>query len=338
MSNKYIQKNTTMTKKDSKLYLSVAAITLLISQTAISQENFSIEIAAAENQVEYGMPIVVSLRLAYQQPQTWRQTGKSRLLIHVDGLKLLVQNSDTQQTSDFILFEPDFYLEGTRGLEYHAKVVIWCDVHKTRGKLITKMIFPSPGNYLFRVERNDIRSNDLELVVKPSQLGQRAMSLLKDPNDFAFLRGGTNKSERAISTLREVVKQCKGSVLAKWAAARLGIEYFRDFHRKHPSFEDFRILRKRKAVEEPLFDQVHEYLAIGAELPEEFPVRQDVISKLSVVEFMDGNFEKAILLVDELATKYPKMKYGRRASQMKQELLEFQKKEREKAQQLDAKD
>jgi hypothetical protein len=60
-------------------------------------------------------------------------------------------------------------------------------------------------------------------------------------------------------------------------------------------------------------------------LPDELPIREEVLKELSIAEFVKGNHEKAFLLLDELGNKYPKGEHGRKASKGKQELIELQK-------------
>ena len=308
--------------------LAAVTVILLTSQSGETQEGYSIEISTAQKQTEYGSPIVLSLRLVYQQPQMWRVTGKTRQVVSLDSLDLQVQQSETEETRLFRLWKTVFHLQGTKGLEYTGKVVLWCHVHEERGKLIKRMIFDKPGAYTFSVmDAKKRSSNTLDILMEPSDLGQKALSLLTDPKDIAFLIGGVYKSPESVSRLEEVVNQCEGILLAKWAASRLGLEYFQEFHKKHPSFKDFKEQWEQGGIKEPLFSRASEYLAKGAGLPDEFPIRENVVAKLVNIEFMDGNYEKAFSLLDELRTKYPDGEYGRKAAGGKEELIELQRRE-----------
>jgi hypothetical protein len=194
-------------------------------------------------------------------------------------------------------------------------------------------MFDKPGTYTISVLASPQHiSNELAIVVEQSSsLQNKALSLLSDPNDYAFMVFGSheyaNRRAERISHLRQVVEQCEGTLLAKWAASRLGLEYFQEFHKKHPSFVKFKAKHQEGQIEEPLFDQVRKYLSVGVELRDEFPIRENVLSKLVNIEFMDGNYEKAFSLLDELRTKYPDGEYGRKASRWKEELIELQKRE-----------
>jgi len=306
--------------------LAAVMVIMLTSQSGEAQEDYSIEISTAQKRIDYGSPIVLTLGLVYQQPQMLRVTGEIRQVVSLDWLDLQVQQSETEETRLFRLGKTVFHLQGTKGLEYTGKVVLWCHVHEERGNLIKRMIFDKPGTYTFSVMDSKKRSsNTLDILVEPSVLGQKALSLLKDPNDIAFLLGGVYKSPERISHLEEVVNQCEGTLLAKWCAARLGLEYFDQFHEKHPSFEKFKSKLEQGQIQEPLFDQAHKYLSAGYALPDELPIRDSVLGHLVETEYIDGNYKKAISLVDELRIKYPDGEYVRKASGWKKELIELQK-------------
>jgi hypothetical protein len=319
---------TEMLKKAKFILYLVVIVVLARGATGGAQEGDSIEISTAQKRIEYGSPIVLTLRLVYREPQMWRVTGKTRQIVSLDWLDLQVQQSETEETRLFRLGRTVFHLQGTKGLEYTGKVVLWCHVHEERGKLIKRMIFDKPGTYTLSVMgTKKLSSNTLDILMEPSDLEQKALSLLTDPNVIAFLLGGVYKSPESVSHLEKVVNQCEGTLLAKWCAARLGLEYFEDFHKKHPSFVKFKAKLKKGQVEEPLFDKAHMYLTVGAKLPDEFPIREKVLFQLGRTEFIKNNYEKVFSLIDEMGAKYPKGEYGKRASGGKEELQRIKKRE-----------
>ena len=166
----------------------------------------------------------------------------------------------------------------------------------------------------------------------------KAVSLLTDPNDFRGLRYGfggyylKEKQTEVMLHLKKVIEQCEKTVLAKWCAARLGLEYFKEFQDEHTSFIHYSEKRQKYLINGALFKQAHKYLKIGAKLPDEFPIREEILKELGIAEYTKGNHEKLVSLLDELGTKYPKGKHGRKASQMKKEFLGIQKREKEKEQ------
>ena len=172
----------------------------------------------------------------------------------------------------------------------------------------------------------------MEITVKPaSQSERKVLSILSDPNDYAFLLYGGDKHLKKhperISLLKQVIEQFEGNVLAKMGAAHLGLEYFKQFQDKHPSFIYYEEQYQKDLIKGQLFNQAHKYLTIGTKLPDEFPIREGLLTQLVRTEYTVGNPEKAFSLLDELRTKYPKGKYGRKASKWKQELLELQRRE-----------
>ena len=116
------------------------------------------------------------------------------------------------------------------------------------------------------------------------------------------------------------------------------MEYFEQFKDVHRSFLSYEKKRQKDLLNGILFKDANKYLAIGVKLPDSFPLREEVLMQLVSIEIAKGNDKKANSILDELGTKYPKGKHGRKASQMKQELLKFRKREKEKAQQPDTKD
>ncbi len=307
-------------------YLTALAIILSTFQTSSAQVVYRVEINAIKKQVKYGDPIFVNLKLRFETPRVSKETGKPSPYIRCDGLAFQVQHRSEDEAS-MLPFRmlPRFKLHDRKGLEYTTNVKIFCDLYQEKKKLIKKIIFDKPGAYtltIFGAKRQG--SNTLDILVEPSSLGEKALSLLADPKDFAFLMGGIYKSPERISHLQQVVRQCKGTLLAKWCAARLGLEYFKEFQKKHTSLEKFKAKHEQGQIQEPLFDQAHKYLSAGYELPDEFPIRDSVLGHLAETKFVDGNYKKAISLVDELRAKYPHGEYGRKARGWKEDLVELQ--------------
>ena len=286
----------------------------------------TIEIDSRQKSIRVGAPLLLKLVYKYDEQKISSVTGEiSEEIIHYAYLKI-EHHEGSFSTDRFPIFPIELLLQDTQGLEYSGQFVFFYHPGEKR------LLFPKPGTYRVTIRGWTKVSNPLNITVKPTlELHKRALSLLSDPNDYSFLEFGTHefkekRSER-ISHLKKVVEQREGAVLAKWAAARLGLEYFEGFHNKHPSFQKFKALRKKNKVKDPLFEQARKYLEIGAKLPDEFPIREDILRQLTRIEYMDGNDKKAFSLIDELGTKYPKGKYGRKASEWKEELLELQKRE-----------
>ena len=324
------------TKKSIICFLSFV-IGAFITSASHSEDINSIEINIREGAINYGTPIVLTLRTMFQQPQKSPITGKPVLGLHLDGLSLQVENTDTGELCLFPFRMPvTFRLQGSEGLEYVSRIVVFCDLYKEKKKFIKRIIFDKPGVYALDImrDRNQI-SNTLDILVESSNLGEKALSLLEDPNDIAFLLGGivenSEKKERS-DNLKKITEECEGTVLAQWSSARLGIEYFKDFHEKHPSFTKFKEQKEKQNLTEPFFDDAYKYLEKGYQLPDEFPIREEIIDKLVRFEYVRGNYDRAISLVDEVETKYPHSEFGKKASRVKEELIGIkEKEEKEKA-------
>ena len=311
---------------NNKARIMTLVLTLLLPNMSFATESYTMKIAGLQNQLKVGEPLLINLIYHYQEPQVSPTTGEIERSARMRGLHLQVR-SGTEETEKTYKITPTWTwltLQGKQGLEYSGLINIFYDFSST------KLIFDQSGTYSIRVlnAQKTLSSNSYDVVVlPPSHLEKKALSILSDPNDFTFLLGGVyEKSERSrvIAHLKNVVVQCNGTLLAKMAAARLGLDYFKEFHKKHPSFEKFKSKLEQGQIQEPLFDQAHKYLSAGYALPDELSIRDSVLGHLVETEFINGNYKKAISLVDELRTKYPDGEYGRKASMWKEELVELQ--------------
>ena len=298
---------------------------LLVPQNIYAQYghgDFSIEISATAASMEFGTPLILEMDVRLNKPFDPGRMGNGRVY-KLDGLRLVLQNQQTGEKSRaFYLMPVKFFRQDEEGLEYSTSEVVLWDLHKKRGSLVADLVFAQPGAYLLSLERSGRSvSNTIKVVVEPSEVGTRAMSLLTDANDLAFLVGGVYRSPKAEAKLATVVDDFEATLVAKWAAARLGVEYFKDFHKKHPSFEKFKALLEQNDIKEPLFESARKYLALGAKLPDGFAIRAGVLSNLASTEYVRGDYEEAVRLLEELAEKYPNTEDGRKAVRWKEELV-----------------
>jgi len=287
-----------------------------------------VEISSKYKQINAGQPLIIILTYKFEQPQLSARSGEILTSMSPKANVQVKKNGE-------VIFDPGYWylgqyglhLQDNKGLTYSGNFILFYDSFK-KG-----LIFDTPGIYtiFIRITREMI-SKPLEITVtSASQSEKKVLSLLSDPNDYNFLlRGGDKhlkKHPERISNLKQVIDQFEGNLLAKMGAAHLGLEYFEEFHKKHPSFEKFKVLRSKGEIKEPLFDQASKYLVTGATLPDEFPIREDVLKQLMRIKYMDGNYAEAISIIDEVRAKYPKGKYGRKATKWKEELLELKKRE-----------
>jgi hypothetical protein len=109
-------------------------------------------------------------------------------------------------------------------------------------------------------------------------------------------------------------------LLAKWAAARLGVEKAKELWKKYPSGEEFMAKYRRREIVEPLFENSYKYLREGLQLPDEVLTREEVLAKIISAEIVRGDYDKALAYASEMGEKYPQGRYGSRASGVKQEI------------------
>jgi len=319
-------------KKMKKQTLTLIIVYMIICSIGRADYPQEIEIDCKDNQIKVGEPLVLKLTHKYEKPQISEDDHKICPLMSYESSIQITK--DDEEVFEKEIIRGDLYLQDTKGINYSSNIIVFYDLFKN------KLVFDSPGKYTIIVRATNKIMTKMDIQVQSaSQSEKKAISFLSDPNDFSYLEHGSHrfkeKRPERMSHLKKVVGQSERTVLAKWCSARLGLEYIKKFQEKYPSFSSFLKFREqfqKGLVKEPLFEQAHKYLTVGTTLPDEFPIREDVLKELGVLEFTKGNSKKAMSLLDELSTKYPKGKHGRKASQMKQELLKIQKREKQKEQ------
>ncbi len=284
---------------------------------------YRIVIDSKHRSLKVGDPLILKLVYKYETPLVNPTTSEVvESFLHHAYLRIEHREA-VYSTNRLPVFPSSLTLEDKNGLEYSKWFVFLYHPGERR------LLFPVPGTYKVTVSGYALISNPIDVIVEASsELQKKALSLLSDPNDYTYLEYHFHeykeKRPERILHLKKVVEQCEGTVLANWCAARLGLEYFRQFHAKHPSFVKFQEQYEKGGANEPLFQQAYKCLTMGSKLADEFPIREEVLKNLVTVEFTKGNAERAISILDELGAKYPKGKYGRKAAKWKQELLDIQ--------------
>ena len=322
----YMLRSYVMKKLIDKIGLILIVLCILHCSAAKADYPKEIEISSKYKQINVGQPLILRLTYKFEQPQFSARADE--LLTSISpraNVQIKKNDKEIFRPGYWYLGQYDLHLQDKEGLVYSGESMLFYDSAK-KG-----LIFDRPGIYtIVIIITREKLSKPLEISVTPaSQSEKKVLSLLSDPNDYAFLSYGgykrLTKHPEKISQLKQVIDQYESNVLAQMGAAQLGLEYFKQFHAKHPSFMKFKEKYQKGQIEEPLFEQAHKYLTIGTKLPDEFPIREDLLRQLIRIEYMDGNDTKAFSLLDELGLKYPKGRYGRNATKGKEELLELQK-------------
>ncbi len=313
-----------MKNSNGKTRVALVAICTIL-QCAVAGADYPKEIglSSKQKQMKVGEPLILRLTYRFEKPQVSGETQEIYSSMGPESSLRITANGE--EILEPTLVRPDLYPQDTKGMTYSGNFIIFYDSFKRR------LIFETPGLYTITIRSTTTtKSNPLDIQVLPASQSQKELlSLLSDPNDYAFVSDGTaqyfKKQPERIAHIKKVIEKFENTVLAQMAAAQLGLEYFRQFHAEHPSFVKFKQEYHKGEVKEPLFEEAHKYLTIGAKLPDEFPIREDVLKELVIAEFAKGNPERAISLVDELGTKYSRGKHGKNAAKWKQELLDIQK-------------
>lgn len=210
-------------------------------------------------------------------------------------------------------------MQDAEGLHYGRCYILFYDHARQT------LLFDRSGEYRVRfIESPEIISDWLTLrIVEPSEDLTTAIDLLSDPNDYWFLEFGDrltgSDSESTIARLRRISDDYPRTVLGRWSAARLGLELFEQLQKKHPSFQKFR-REQRTGDVEPLLAQTVNYLQKATMLSDDFEIRERVLYQLALAEYLNGDFERARVSLNELKTKYPHGVFGRRADRAEEEL------------------
>jgi hypothetical protein len=284
------------------------------------------EISTAATELEFGDPLVVSLKVRFDEPHVSPDRSGPSGRIDVDGLAFRVQRGDDEASLFRVRLPVTLDMADANGLEYEAKVVVFCDLYKEKKQFVKRVIFDKPGAYTFTIVRaTKASSNTISLSVKGSDAGQRALALLDEPEDLAFLIGGLFKSAKAVSHLEQVVNECEGTVMARWAAARLALSEWSEVEKKYSNQRQFRSEYREGKVTEPLVNQACLHFAKASELSDEFPIREEVLYHGISAEVVRGDFAKALSYANELGKKYPKGRYGKGASRLSEVIVDFEK-------------
>jgi hypothetical protein len=303
----------------------------------ITQEPNKIIIFTKQKEIEAGEPLLFGITYIYSEPIIDPETGEpAKTAAHSASLKTYRVEGDEIRPfwggPLWIFITPDvlFLIENST-TNYSNKFFVFSGPSEAGRRIITQ----EPGVYRIQISGWRKNSNLITIKIKPpSKMMKKALTLLSDPNDISFLNSGGGEYEYGEKLpdrflhLKKVVDECEGTVLSKWCAARLGIEYFKDFHNKYPSFIKFKEKREKENFIEPLFDDTVKYLERAYNLPDEFPIREEVLEKLLTVEYIKGNYDKANSLIEEAAQKYPHNKLGKNAPRSKEELLRLRQKEK----------
>lgn len=282
-----------------------------------------IEVRVVGSEMKVGEPLIMEVTYRYSEPVISEETGQPhREIFHWAYLWVAGPNETNDGTRDQLQSPLTLRLQDEQGLEYAERFVLFHDFERGGA------MFDEPGRYKIQVHGWTKRSNVLEIEVEAaSELEERALSFLSGATDCHYLVSHEDKlgedRKEIKERFRKVVEQCEGTLLSKWCAGRLGIDYFREFMKKHPSFVKTRALYKEGTLEDALFDKSCEYLELGSDLPDELPVREHILYDFSQAECVKGNYDKALMLIDEIGRKYPEGKYGRRAASQRAELEQF---------------
>ena len=275
----------------------------------------SIQIIASKTYFKIGEPIIIKVNATFLKPNISSKTNKILESIELNGFSLQIRESDSNDVLVLHgLLPRRLLLEDGQGLQYSSTFIVFYDYNSKR------VIFNKSLTYDVKLKSKNKYSNALKLNISSSVSDEKALAILSDPNDFAFLMSGIYKNNVSVSHLDEVVQQCDGTLLSKFCAGRLGIEQSKELQQKYPNGKKIKDKYSQDTTVRLVFDRATLNLEKGLDMPEEIPIRQEVLYYLVSAEIVKGNSEKSMLYAKEVMLKYPHSKYSKEVSNLKQQL------------------
>jgi len=289
-----------------------------------------VEIAVEDRKIKVGEPLMVEVSLLWDE----ERTGKKIREEISSNFLLIIRPEATESSSaeSGVAGLGRFRLQEDLRIRYSGNALVFYDFLKER------LVFPDHGRYVIEGQAWGRAAEAVTIEVGPAGEAERcALELITEPNDYMVLyRGealfyGVENERRArakaIETFKKAFQQCEDSVIARWGAARVGIELVNQLRRKYPRKMESIKAHVAGKIREPLVEAAHNYLLAGLGLPEnlELPdegvnMREEALFSMITAAEWKGNYEKCLAYVDELGEKYPEGKYGRRASQLRSEI------------------
>lgn len=316
------------------LLINVCGCAILLGLCQTSEAKLSLSsftIGSDTPKIELGVPLYVTLNIEYEGASMLPKSGKLPKYRRLSGWRYQVRHEQDKASTEYIIPLPlKFELQGDGKRAYSARLELLFHLSEEKGKLTHNVVFNRPGKYTLTVSHaHGSVSNALYILVKDSPLGKQALSLLSgNSKTVAFLLGGVYKSEKTIANAKLIVQKCGNTTLANIASVRLGIEYYREFKRKHPSLDKFRRLYLQGEIEEPLLERSRGYLTRSSALPTLCPLREEGLYVLFKAEYARADYPKCYALLAELHTKYPRGRFGRKAWRYKEELHRIEESEK----------
>ncbi len=327
-----------------KKFLILMMIVAVIYTTFISRLNGqqvvtlnwpAIEMKAINPSIKVGEPLILELKYVFSTPRLAQNSEEIlKSYNHGDvGIRFYIKNSKGENTLCQIS-APEFPCKDGKGLIYTGYVNLFFFMDTSEK---AKLLFSEQGKYTVTIfaEQESLKEmlgdkapKPLVVDVKPAgEQEKKALSILTGEFDLLILESPDSDMKLteypdAMERFKQVVEQCPDTMLAKMAAARLGIERVKELEKKYGSEESLEKYRKTD-IKDPLVESTNMYLKLAYQLPDEFPVRENVLYGLIQIDYINGNATNIFSFCDELAAKYPQGRYGKNALKNKGYIKEF---------------
>ena len=300
----------------------------------------SVEVFCPQKQIRIGEPLFVQLTCIFKEQQK-KPNSEDVFSSISQNVDILIEftDSDKKWLNELLSEHPDadfslipgnkesinwypFHLQGNipetlnnedeTGLRYSSYFLVYYNPYKK------DLIFDKPGTYKIcglSFDTDFVVSNPLEITVSSETIKDEYK--LEDPNYCDFLMGRENNLYensdfhfKMISNLKRIVNDQPDSLIANLAAARIGMELYREYEQKRI---DYRLGNTNTLKQ--LWAESVPYLEKGLKLPDDFLIREKILFSLaeSEIEIGEKDYTKAISYLEELSTKYPNGRFGKSA-------------------------
>lgn len=279
----------------------------ILSFSFVSYANEGIptfNISIPRTTINIGEPLVGQLEFHFKEPQLSNKKEIVKQISAEHDLYLSIEKEDAAIYKDRFTYIVKLDLQDEAGLNYKGTFIIWYDLFGN------KIFFDKPGDYVVRLGlAKELLSKPIKVTVKSeNKKALEALAVFTGIEDYLFLFAGVEvkveKRDGLLERLKQVNKLSEGTMLEKWSAACLGVECWKDF---------------QKEKDESKIDEIYKYLNKGIELPDDFPIREEALYHLGLIEARKGNKTKSESLWDELLKKYPKGQFAKTVIKIRKE-------------------
>ncbi len=274
------------------------------------------ELIAVNPVIKIGEPLIIELKYTFPFPRRENNSNKIQQTVSLGDAhgSVYIKDGNDENIGFEIAHPSPLICRDNKGLIYSNYFIIFSN------RDTKKLMFNKPGTYIIEFDNQEQLDNAMNKpttveVKSASEQEKKALSLLTGKDDLMILvrdnyRGIETKYPGVIDRYKKVVEQCPDTMISKLAATCIGMVLYNDYEEQR-IFLNINEQYKLKTIAK----EAMEYLEKGLELPDEFPIREDILYMLteSEIEVGEKKYSKAIAYLEELSEKYPYGRWGKSA-------------------------